>query len=139
MIENKILFEVGFHKFKLSNSSINFNPYFYIYIMSQNELLSHIQRKRRFRLYFVLFILGMIVSFYSGYQIGIENCKGHDGENSDLKISLKLKEIVNNPGGVGWSWWNLSLSSGGAITKDWITKLLIILIHIQWQLSCLHK
>jgi len=68
--------------------------------MSKNALLSHSHRKRRFRFYFVLFILGMIVSFYSGYQIGYENCKGHDGENSDLKISLKLKEIVNNPGGV---------------------------------------
>ena len=93
------MFEVGFHKFKLSNSSIDSNPYFYIYIMSKNALLSHSHRNRRFRLYFVLFILGMILSFYSGYQIGIENCKGHDGENSDLKLSLKLKEIVKNPGG----------------------------------------
>ena len=34
-------------------------------------------------------------------QFHPRNQKPHDGENSDLKLSLKLKEIVKNPGGVG--------------------------------------
>jgi len=36
---------------------------------------------------FILFIIGMIISFYSGYRVGSENCKEHS-EIPNLKTSL---------------------------------------------------
>ncbi len=56
----------------------------------------HIQRKRRFWLYLVLIISGMLASFYSGYQVGYENCQGNEEGNSDLQTSLKY--IQSMPG-----------------------------------------
>ena len=52
--------------------------------------MSDNQRKRRFWLYFVLFILGMLVSFYSGYQAGYEVAKSERTNKSPEKITQGL-------------------------------------------------
>jgi len=51
--------------------------------------MNDIHRKRRFWLYFILFIVGMLVAFRSGYQLGKDSCKRN---NTELRMSVLLPE-----------------------------------------------